>query len=167
MAVGDALAVAVMLLQTMAVVVEGALDLLLTQGQGQVLDVARQALGQHRQQIAGHRLLVHLGGGDEGKRLGRAAQVDGATRAQQIHCALVVVQGVDVHQGALGRHQQLVIHLFIDDRLDKLLHPAKIQQHAHLVELAAHLDVHQPALPYHAATLAQIAGIDHSQISNK
>ncbi|MNT61176.1 hypothetical protein D3C72_1987980 [compost metagenome] len=93
--------------------------------------------------------------------------MDGALGAQQIHGALAIVQGLDVDQPAVGRHQQLVIHLFIDDRLDKLLHPAKIQQHAHLVELAAHLDVHQPALPYHAATLAQIAGIDHSQISNK
>ncbi|MNT81385.1 hypothetical protein D3C72_2209780 [compost metagenome] len=80
--------------------------------------------------------------------------MDGATRAQQIHCALVVVQSVDMDQGAFGRHQQLVIHLFIDDRLDELLHPTEVQQHAHLVELTAHLDVHQPALTHHAATLA-------------
>ncbi len=164
---GDALAVAVVLLQAVTVVVEGTVDALRAQRQGQVLDVARQPLGQHRQQITGHRLLVHLGRWNEREALARAAQVDGAARTQQIHGALVVVQGMDVHQGALGRHQQLVIHLFIDDGLDELLHPAEVQQHAHLVELAAHLDVHQPALAHHTAAFTQIAGIDHSQISNK
>jgi len=166
-AVGDALAVAVVLLEAVAVVVEGALDGLLAQGQRQILDVARQPLGQHRQQIAGDGLLVHLGGRNEGKALARAAQVNGAARPQQIDGALVTVQLGHLHQGALGRHQQLVIHLVVDDRLDQFLDPAEVQQHAHLVELTAHFDVHQPALPHHTAALAQIAGIDHSQISNK
>ena len=50
---GDALAVAIVLFQAVAVVVEGAVDGFLTQGQRQILDVAWQPLGQYRQQVAG------------------------------------------------------------------------------------------------------------------
>ncbi len=164
---GDALAVAIVLFQAVAVVIEGAVDGFLTQGQRQILDVARQSFGQYRQQVAGDRLFVDLRGRDKGKALGRAAQVDGAAGAQQIDAALAIFQRLDMHQRALGRDQQLVIHLVIDDRLDQLLYPAEVQQHAHLVELAAHFDIYQPALTYHAAAFAQVAGVDHGQISYK
>jgi hypothetical protein len=46
-AVGDALAVAVVLLEAVAVVVEGALDASRTQRQGEILDAAGQPLGQY------------------------------------------------------------------------------------------------------------------------
>ncbi len=164
---GDALAVAIVLFQAMAVVVEGTGDCLLTQGQGEILDIARQPFGQYRQQVAGHRLFINLRGRDKGKALGWAAQMDGAPRAQQIHCAFVTIQSLNVDQWALGRHQQLVVHLFINDRLDQLLYPAKVQQHAHFVELTAHFDIYQPALTHHAAAFAQVAGVDHGQISYK
>ena len=44
---GDALAVAVVLLEAVAVVVEGALDALRAQRQGEIPDVAGQTLGQY------------------------------------------------------------------------------------------------------------------------
>ena len=157
-AVGNALASAVVFPQTMGVVIVGAVDGLWPQSNAQRMHRGRHQRLQDRFQVAGDGLGGNLGAIQRRHRAGRCDMLDRAHGGGEEQSGRAGA-GLPLHAVGLQGHHQRVVDAVVDGALDALLDGAEVEHHRLLVEVAFQFDVDNPGLAHEAARAVQVGEI--------
>ena len=167
-AVGDALAVAVVFLEAVGVVVERRrAGILLAQHHPHLGDVVGHRIADQVHQIEGDAGLGDRRAGQLENAVGGGHHADLAGQVAPLQADVAVITAVQAEQIAFPGQQQAVVDPFVHGVLQGFLDVTEIKHHALGVQVAGQLQVHDPGLPDHAALGVQVGKVHNGQIFNE